>query len=67
MNDKRQGIHKWLEQGPLVFCTQEKKHQGTTLIAKLKSVQMLETAGQSCVHNHQFSQCLALIKLLEKY
>ena len=47
--------------------TQEKKHQGATLIARPKSVQLLETAGQSCVHTRQFSQCLALIKLVEKY
>ena len=55
------GIHKWLEQGPLVFSTQEKKHQGATLIAKLKLVEMLEAAGKSCVHNHKVSQCWALI------
>ena len=47
------GIHKWLEKGPLVFSTQE----GATLIAKLKLVQMLEAAGKSCVHNHKLSQC----------
>ena len=52
------GIHKWLEHwGPLVFSTQEKKHQGATLIAKLKLVEMLEAAGKSCVHNHKVSQC----------
>ena len=53
MNDKKLGIHEWLEQETIIsFCIHKKKHYGATLIAKLKSVQMLETPGQSCVYTH---------------
>ena len=51
------GQSSWL----LWSNTQEKKHQGATLIAKHKSLQLLEKARQSCVHTQQFSYCLALI------
>ena len=44
-------INGWSRR-PLSFCIHKKKHYGATLIAKPKSVQMLETPGQSCVYTH---------------